>query len=162
MGSNITIIQKGAGREHQRAAHVADLRVKLKISALAYCDVRHGGDGPGLLVAAVDTLCGCAERYYAALAGNPGFRAERPTSHGDLPAPGASRQEVETVAARAAVKIAAIGYGMSRHGVDACMEYTRAAIGVLCQAAIGYCAAASGAADVKDVVDRTMRLDDGR
>lgn len=131
----------------------AAARVSLKLAALAYTNLCMGvGSGPGggatpdLAVASAG-LCHAALRYFVALTG--GHLAVEVTEDGSA----------RSAQARAMMQVAAIAYASTRHGADACIEFTRAAIGELCQAAARYGALLTGS---REVVDRDLHLDDGR
>ena len=154
---------RGHTRADGAAGHAAAARVHLKLAALAWANVCLGVSmPPSVTMAAVASLCRAAAAYYGALIGRSFDPEDDTLRFGDLPPPGASPAEVRVVMARAEFLLGAVGYVSSRHGADACIEFTRAAIGGLCNAAIGYCEALVGVPTGETkVVDRTMHLDDG-
>lgn len=143
------------GDRHRRRdqggdGEVAGLRVSLKLASLAYTNLCVGtSSSPDLASASVTQLCRAAARYFLSLVGP--YSVSVPD------------EESSVVASlRLRLQVAAVAYASTRHGVDACTEFTRAAIGELCQAAIGYAGELTRPGATHDVVDPTMHLDDGR
>lgn len=128
-------------QDTQRSAHA---RVHLKIGAMAYADAIHLSD-PELAGASLVQLCELAARYYAILTNSDAI--------GRVPI--ASERAVGQLIR---LRLAAIGYANARHGSDACVELARDALGLLCSAAIAYCAALLEV-EPSGVVDRALGLD---
>lgn len=135
------------------SAAQAHARVYLKLSALAYAAAGHRSTSPDprLAAASAATLCRTAALYYEALAGR---RLPREDDGGD--------SDARLSSGRLQLLLAALAYDGSRHGADACVEFTRIAIGNLCMAAIRYCEVLDGEDPKRPpVVDRMLELDDG-
>lgn len=127
----------------------AAARVRLKLAALAYAGIRAGLDAsPDLVVASLAQACACAISYYQTLGG----RVERPASLAPTP---------EAAAQLAQLQVACVAYASARHGADACVEFARDALHILCGAAITYCQALPGVDGEARVVDATLALDRG-
>jgi hypothetical protein len=153
------------GRSHAGPGDAtAHARVNLKLAALACVNACLGPAAPpSMVLAGVAALCGAAQIYYGALTGQA-LEHEDATlaSFGSLPSSDADPREARVAMARSQLVLGAVSYVSSRHGADACIEFTRAAIGTLCTSAIRYCEALAGQpAGESRVVDRTMHLDDG-
>lgn len=153
----------GAHHHHPNADASARARVHLKLAALSWANACLGSAAPPMMaMAGVGWLCDAARAYYEALTGRSFTPRDDMRWLGDLPPPDAPTDEVRIATTRAQLALGAVSYVASRHGADACIEFTRAAIGTLCDAAIRYCEALSDAPEGEPrVVDRTMHLDDG-
>jgi hypothetical protein len=119
--------------DRQDSAHAADARVALKLAAEGYNACRFGANAGGRLLAiALARLRGQALRYYAQIQPRADLQHRLPE---DLKAlhehPGVERSAGE-------LEIAAMAYSGTRSGADMCAEFTRAAIGELCAAAVRY------------------------
>lgn len=136
-------------------ARIAEARVSLKIAALACAGSRYDPQGGDLLVEGVRAVVEAAGSYYRELRrGSPGTELDR----GGL-RPG---DEVRVGRARDRLILSSLAYTAGRHGADACVEFTRAAIRNLCQSAICLGEAIDGAEDGSCRGDPTIHLDDGR
>ncbi len=110
------------------SAAAGNLRFALKLAALAYFEVRVGVDADvSSANLALSELCAVSVRYFACLTGQ----------QVEIVAP---RDQVG-VAALGRLRLAAVAYASTRHGADACAELSRSALGYLCDAAIGICEA---------------------
>jgi hypothetical protein len=110
------------------ARDTAVRRVHMKLCALAYVGTRHGTDAcPEFTEMATAMLCGAAIGYVAALTGKS--LDVRPRL---------GTREVHQL------ELAAITYDRARHGTDSHTEFTRAAVAMLCQAAVAYVEALTG------------------
>lgn len=124
-------------------------RVGLKLQALAYDGIRRGADAsPELVGCALASLCGSAIAYAQAV----GVQVEIP----DVPAP-----TPESSARLLRLQVVAVAYASARHGSDACAEFSRDALGQLCQLAVDYAESLPGAASRGQHVDHTLALDRG-
>ncbi len=153
MPPSTTTIQGGARAHRARPDNHASSvsRVQLKLSALAHVNTCVGSSpSMDLALASVAALCNAAVRYFVALTGG-----------GSTVQVHAYPEDAGVAARRLNLQLAATAYASTRHGVDACMEFTRIAIGALCDAAIAY-ASTLTRTDAGGVTDRTLDLDDGR
>lgn len=116
-----------------------------------------------MVLAGIAGLCGAAGVYYGALTGHAFEHEDRALgSFGEISTADAGPGEARVAMARSQLVLGAVSYVSSRHGADACIEFTRAAIGVLCSSAIRYCEALAGRPPGESrVEDRTLHLDDG-
>ena len=131
------------------SAAAAQARVRLKLSALAYAGIRCGPDAsPDLVGASLAQIAGCAVAYYQALGG----QLVLPDSI--MPTPEAGQRLAQ-------LQLAAVAYSCSRHGADACVEFSRDALHVYCNAAIAYCQALPGADTEARIVDAGLTLERG-
>lgn len=127
----------------------ARTRVMLKLAALGYHGIRCGADAtPALVGASLVHLAGCAVGYYHALGGS-------------LPRPESIAPTPEAEQCLAQLQISASAYSCARHGSDACIEFSRDALGALCMAAIAYCQSLPGADTDARIVDSGLALDRG-
>jgi len=109
---------RGCVQDTQQAG---DARVRLKLVAMAYADVRHGSD-QDLVRAALVALHEVALLYRDALSG------ERPIG----------RRPAVDYAALCHLQVLAIAYACARHGADSCSELCRDALAMLCNGAAWY------------------------
>lgn len=145
-GTNSTRVRQDVSSDSGRVAHE---RVRVKLGALAYADSRHGADASAdLAQASLVTLCEAAGGYYESLTG-VSIRGK----------PIVSEQSAQALAR---LRVSALSYAGTRHGADACIEFTRDALRGMCGAAIAYAeAVAGGDARPGETVDRTLYLDGG-
>jgi hypothetical protein len=119
-------------------------RLKLKLGAFAYTNSRHGIDStPSLARAGAAILCEAAIEYTAALTGSK------------ITVDPSVQVDDERL------RLAAIAYVNSRHGIDGEVGLTRAGLALLCAAAIEYTEALTGADPRKRPVDPTLPLENG-
>ena len=149
-GGSVRVVDRNTGETLRAdAPRIAHCRVHLKIASLAYGEARHGADAcEPFTHEALLLLCSAAIRYYEALTGmEPGRRFK----HGDqIHMEGASH-----------LKLAALAYRASRHGVDQHLTFTTTALSVLCEAAVRYYEAASGERRREGIKDPEVSLGDG-
>jgi hypothetical protein len=129
MGRNVEHAHEA---DRQDTPMAAEARVSLKLAAEGYSASRFGADAGGRLTAAATfALRGRALHYYGQL--------NRINLSGRLPEDLRSLHEHPLVdQAFANLQVAAMAYSGTRGGCDAHSEYTRAAIGELCAAAVFY------------------------
>lgn len=153
----------GAPQRHHHGDASARARVHLKMAALAWASACMGpGIPPMMAVAGIAWLCDAARTYYEALTGRPLPCVDDMRWAGEAPPPDAPEGDARLAMMRSQLALGAVSYATSRHGADACLDFTRMTIGRLCEAAIHYCEALRGAPDGEPpVVDRTIHMDDG-
>lgn len=155
-----TLIGRGHGHERahdavdrQDTPGAAEARVSLKLAAEGYSASRFGVDAGGRLTsAAVFALRGRCLHYYGQLH-QVSLVDRLPDDLRELH----EHPLVEQVFAN--VQVAALAYSVTRSGADAHGEYTRAAIGELCAAAVFY---VETLLKLADHGGRTARRDPGK
>lgn len=135
--------------DRQDSASAAEARVLLKLAAEGYNASRYGADGGGrLTAAALARLRNHALAYYARLSPQAHLTRRLPPDLRDL------HERTDVDQAFAHFQVAAIAYSNTRAGADACSEFTRSAIGALCDAATLYVDVLLDAADHTDAPPR--------
>lgn len=123
----------------------AHARVNLKLAALAYVGTRHGADACEAFVRdGTLALCGAARAYVRALTG----RELSSWAHKEQD--DARRRSIH------GLEMAAIAYDKARHGSDSAVEFVRAALGMLCQAAITFCETMAGESLITDAKELAL------
>lgn len=131
-----TTILYGAAERHdvdrQDTPGAAEARVSLKLAAEGYNGSRFGADAGGRITAtALFVLRGRAIGYYGQLRSTD-LRDQLPADLREL------HEHPLVDQTFASLQVAAIAYSNTRSGADAHSEFTRAAIGELCVAAVHY------------------------
>jgi hypothetical protein len=120
-------------------------RLRLKLAAIGYVNVRHGVDADVAQARAARTdLRGVAIEYYEAVTG---IRLKRPLDHLQFD--------------NGVLERAAIAYVNARHGVDADTGLARAGLALLAQAAMEYYEMITGADPKQRPVDPHLQLSNG-
>jgi len=162
---SVRLFTASSNGHHQRQQGDASARarVHLKMAALAWSSSCMGpGVPPMTAIAGIAWLCGAARTYYEALTGRPLQCDDDMRWAAEIPPPDAPEGDARLAMMRSQLVLGAVSYAASRHGADACLDFTRMTIGRLCETAINYCEALRGAPDGDSpVVDRTIHLDDG-
>lgn len=144
----------GNGGDSLAAGHG---RQKLKLAAIGYVNARHGVDADtDLAHSGLALLAQTALEYYEALMG--AVPKNRPTDpyfqHESVDVPEATR-------ARQRLKLAAIAYVNSRHGIDADHGMVRAGLALLAQAGLEYYEALVSASPKRQTADAHRQLGNG-
>jgi hypothetical protein len=141
MPANVRVSGNGDSHAGGRA------RLRLKLGAIAYVNARHGLDADAALSSdALSLLCSAAFEYYEVVTGaDPRKRPIDPHLQRDS----------------GKLKVAAIAYVNSRHGIDADVGLARAGLALLCHAAIEVYEALMAAPPRKRAADPYFQLDNG-
>lgn len=138
-GRSSVVSSPGPGGVMPDSRSAAALRVQLKLKAIAFDRTYSSSSSNDMNFIAMCDLCGAAVRYGGELMGPVKGNVVDPTlAMGDAPSPEASSWEIEVIGTRIRLKLAALSYAGTRHGVDGHTEFTRDALGELCRAAIDY------------------------
>lgn len=138
MASGVRVMVSNTGDSH--AAGRA--RLKLKLAAIGYVNVRHGIDADVKVCrAGLALLCNTALEYYRAL----------------MPAGPAAVVGSGDLRGTEQIQLAAVAYVNARHGVDGDAGLARAGLALLCSVAIEYSESRVGADPKKRPVDPQLQ-----
>jgi hypothetical protein len=138
MASGVRVMVSNTGDTH--AAGRA--RLKLKLAAIGYVNVRHGIDADIKVCRAGETLlCMAALEYYRAL----------------LPSAPPINVGSGDLRATEQLRLGAVAYVNARHGVDGDAGLARAGMALLCSVAIEYAESRIGADPKKRPVDPQLQ-----
>lgn len=170
MSSNARVVFLGAAKNRQGAARspvqnvngrpttiadshqIAAARVALKVAALACAAARMDPSGANLARVAEGDLARSALEYFRTL--------RRATTGKDPEMMIGVTDQLEEAQKR--LVVSALAYTTSRHGADSCVDFSRAAIGIMCQAAVRLGEILTGMAPGACEGDPSMHLEDGR
>ena len=153
MTTKVQVIQRhGSGRsgslvDADQGDHpdAAQARVHLKLAASAYHEAGHRQDsGDRIVGMALGNLVNCALAYYVKL---NRLHQEQFREMIEAVARASSGSHIDHAVAR--LQVQALACASTRHGIDACAELTRSAVGVLCQAAVNLAQVALGISDLE-------------
>jgi len=133
---------------------IADARVEMKVAALGCAAARYDPAGTSLSAVAEKDLTSAALAYFRTL--------HRATTGRDPEMPVTLVRTERIEEAQRMLVVAGLGYVTSRNGADACLAFTRAAIGRMCQAAVRLGEAITGMEPGASHGDPSLHLDDGR